>query len=201
MSSTATTHSESFMSPAISTAPPPSTGLTHWEFDPTHTSAHFGVRHMMVSTVRGEFAKVTGSVDIPAEDVEGSSLRVIIDATSINTREPKRDEHLRSADFLDVEHYPTIQFHSTRITRDNDGSLKIVGNLTIRGVTKEVVLAVEDGVTELKDPFGNIRRGASATTKINRKDFGLLWNMALETGGLVVGDEVKIQIDVELVKK
>jgi polyisoprenoid-binding protein YceI len=155
---------------------------------------------MMVSTVRGEFTKVSGTVQIDARDLSRSSVHVVIDAASINTRDPQRDAHLRSADFLDVDNHPTIEFDSTRIIRDS-GSLKLVGDLTIRGVTREVTLDVEDAGVELKDPWGGVRRGASAKTRVNRKDFGLQWNVALEAGGFVVGDDVRIEIDVELVKK
>ncbi|HEY8256922.1 MAG TPA: YceI family protein [Gemmatimonadales bacterium] len=188
------------MSSGTSTPVSPTTNLTQWEIDPSHTSAHFGVRHMMVSTVRGEFTKVSGTVQIDARDLSRSSVHVVIDAASINTRDPQRDAHLRSADFLDVDNHPTIEFDSTRIIRDS-GSLKLVGDLTIRGVTREVTLDVEDAGVELKDPWGGVRRGASAKTRVNRKDFGLQWNVALEAGGFVVGDDVRIEIDVELVKK
>ena len=187
------------MSSATSTAP--STGLSQWEIDPAHSAAHFTVRHMMVSNVRGEFTRLSGVVQIDPRDITRSSVHAVIDASSISTREEKRDEHLRSADFLDVANHPTIEFRSTRVTREANGSLNVAGNLTIRGVTKEVVLHVEDGGIELKDPWGNTKRGATATTKLNRKDFGLQWNVALETGGIVVGDELKVEIDVELLKK
>ena len=176
-------------------------GLSQWEIDPAHTSVQFAVRHMMVSNVRGEFTKVSGTVQIDSRDISRSSVHALIDAASISTRDEQRDQHLRSPDFLDVANFPTIEFRSTRVTRDSDGALNVVGNLTIRGVTKEVTLDVEDGGSELRDPWGNTKRGASATTKLNRKDYGLQWNVALETGGFVVGDEVKIEIDVELLKK
>jgi len=187
------------MSSATATATTPS--LTQWEIDPAHSSVQFAIRHMMVTNVRGEFTKVSGTVEIDSLDLTRSSAHVVIDAASISTRNEQRDEHLRSPDFLDVANFPTIEFHSTRGTRDSNGTLKLVGNLTIHGVTKEVALAVEDGASELRDPWGNTKRGASATTRINRKDFGLQWNVALETGGFVVGDELKIEIDVELLKK
>jgi polyisoprenoid-binding protein YceI len=179
----------------------PSTGLTQWEIDPAHSSVQFAVRHMMVSNVRGELTKVSGTVQIDTRDITRSSVHAVIDAASISTRDEQRDQHLRSPDFLDVANFPTIEFQSTRVTRDSNGALKLAGNLTIHGVTKEVVLEVEDGASELRDPWGNTKRGASATTRFNRKDFGLRWNVALETGGFVVGDELKIEIDVELLKK
>jgi polyisoprenoid-binding protein YceI len=176
-------------------------GLTQWEIDPAHSSVQFAVRHMMVSNVRGEFTKVSGLVQIDSDDITRSSVHVVIDATSISTRDEQRDQHLRSPDFLDVANFPTIEFQSTGVARDSKGALKVVGNLTIRGVTREVVLGVEDSGGELRDPWGNTKRGATATTRLNRKDYGLQWNVALETGGLLVGDEVRIDIDVELLKK
>ena len=188
------------MSSAPSTATPRA-DVTNWEIDASHSSVHFSVRHMMVSNVRGEFTRVSGKVHVDPRDVTRSTVEAVIDATSISTRDEKRDEHLRSADFLDVANYPTIEFKSTRITRESDGSLRLAGNLTIHGVTREVVLDVEDTGTELQDPWGNTKRGASATTKLNRKDFGMQWNVALETGGILVGDGLKVEIDVELLKK
>lgn len=187
------------MSSATATVATP--GLTQWEIDPSHSSVQFAVRHMMVSNVRGEFTKVTGTVQIDPLDITRSSAHVVIDAASVSTRDEQRDQHLRSPDFLDVANFPTIEFQSTRVTRQSNGSLEFAGNLTIHGVTKEVVLDVEDSDSELRDPWGNTKRGASATTRVNRKDYGLRWNVALETGGFVVGDEIKIEIDVELLKK
>jgi len=179
-------------------------GLLHaapWEFDPTHTGVQFKVRHLMISSVRGEFEKVTGKIVYDEADVTKSSADITIDTASINTRVAKRDEHLRSPDFLDVKKYPAITFRSKRIETAGSGTLKMTGDLTIRGVTKEVVLTVEGPTPSIKDPMGNSRVGGQATTKINRKDFGLVWNAALETGGVVVGDEVEITIDVEIYKK
>jgi polyisoprenoid-binding protein YceI len=187
------------MSSATSTVTAPN--VISWDIDPAHSSVQFAVRHMMVSNVRGEFTKVSGTVQIDTRDITRSSVHVVIDAASISTRDEQRDQHLRSPDFLDVANFPTIEFQSTRGARDSNGSLKLVGNLTIHGVTKEVVLDVEDSASELRDPWGNTKRGASATTRVNRKDYGLRWNVALETGGFVVGDELKIEIDVELLKK
>ena len=178
-----------------------STGLAQWEIDPAHSSVQFAVRHMMVSNVRGEFTKLSGTVQIDTRDITRSSVHAVIDAASISTRDEQRDQHLRSPDFLDVAAFPTIEFHSTRVTRDSSGALRVAGDLTIHGVTREVVLDVEDSGSELRDPWGNTKRGASATTRVNRKDYGLRWNVALETGGFVVGDELKIEIDVELLKK
>jgi polyisoprenoid-binding protein YceI len=168
--------------------------------DSGHSSAQFSVKHLMVSNVRGEFAKVTGSVNYDEKNVGKSSVEATIDVTTINTREPKRDEHLRSPDFFDTEKYPTITFKSTKVEKAGKG-LKVTGDLSLHGVTKPVVLAVEGLNQEVKDPWGNTKRGAVATTRINRKDFGLGWNKALEAGGVVVGDEVDITIDVELNKQ
>jgi polyisoprenoid-binding protein YceI len=179
-------------------------GLLHaapWEFDPDHTGVQFKVRHLMVSSVRGEFEKVTGKIVYDEADATKSTADITIDSASINTRVAKRDEHLRGPDFLDAAKYPTIVFKSKRVEKAGTGTLKMTGDLTIRGVTKEVVLTVEGPAPAIKDPWGNQRVGGQATTRINRKDFGLLWNATLETGGVVVGDEVEITIDVEIYKK
>jgi len=172
-----------------------------WDIDPAHTSAQFAVRHLMVSTVRGEFSKVSGTINLDEQDPTKSSLEATIDTASINTRVEKRDQHLKSPDFLDVAKYPTIAFKSKKIEKVSDTNFKVTGDLTLHGVTKEVVLEVEGSTKASKDPSGNLRIGGVATTKINRQDFGVQWNKALETGGVVVGDEVTITIDVELTKK
>lgn len=172
-----------------------------WQIDPAHSNAQFSVRHMMISNVRGEFGSVTGSANFDGKDATRAKVQAVIDAKSINTREPKRDDHLRSADFFDVAKYPTITFASRKIEQSADGKIKMTGDLTIHGVTKEVVLDVDGPTQAIKDPYGNERVGASATTKVNRKDFGLMWNGLLESGGVVVGDEVAITIDVELKRK
>lgn len=172
-----------------------------WDIDPAHTSAQFAVRHLMVSTVRGEFGKVSGVVNLDEKDLSKSSVEASIDATSLKTRVEKRDEHLKSPDFLDVAKYPTITFKSKKVEKAGDGKFKVTGDLTIHGVTKEAVLEVEGAPTPFKDPLGSMRVGGVATTKINRKDFGVQWNRALETGGVVVADEVAITIDVELTQK
>ncbi|HJY81651.1 MAG TPA: YceI family protein, partial [Candidatus Binatia bacterium] len=164
-------------------------------------SAQFAVRHLMVSTVRGEFSKVSGTVNLDEQDPTKSSIEATIDTASINTRVEKRDQHLKSPDFLDVAKYPTIAFKSKKIEKVSDTNFKVTGDLTLHGVTKEVVLEVEGSTKASKDPSGNLRIGGVATTKINRQDFGVQWNKALETGGVVVGDEVTITIDVELTKK
>jgi polyisoprenoid-binding protein YceI len=156
---------------------------------------------MMVANVRGEFGKVSGRLVLDSRDVTRSRVEATIDAGSINTREPQRDGHLKSADFLDVATHPTLEFRSTRFRRTGESALEVTGDLTIRGTTREVVLAVETDGVELRDPFGNLRRGATVSTRFNRKDFGLTWNTALETGGVLVGDEVKATIDVQFIRQ
>jgi polyisoprenoid-binding protein YceI len=169
-----------------------------WEIDPAHTSAQFGIRHLMISTVRGDFRKVTGTVNLNEQDVTKSTIDATIDVSSINTGIEKRDEHLRSPDFLDAAKYPTMTFKSKKIEKAGEGKYKVTGDLTLHGTTREVVLDVEGNLTPVKDPMGKTRIGGMATTKLNRKDFGLAWNRPLETGGVVVGDEVTITIDTEL---
>ena len=171
-----------------------------WEIDPAHASAQFSVRHMMISNVKGEFTKVTGKVVYDPKNIAGASLEAFIDTNSITTREPRRDAHLKSADFLDVAKFPTIQFKSTKFVKAASG-LTILGDLTIHGVTKPVTLVVDGPSPEIVDPRNGPKIGASATTKINRKDFGMTYNALVEAGGMVVGEEVTISIDVELVKK
>jgi polyisoprenoid-binding protein YceI len=171
-----------------------------WEIDTSHSRVGFGVKHMMVSTTRGTFGKYTGTLALDDKDITKSTVAVDIDAASIDTQNAKRDEHLRSADFFDTAAYPKIVFRSTKVEKKGEG-LAVTGNLTVKGVTKPVVLTVSGLTAEVKDPWGGVRRGAVATTKINRKDFGLTWNKALETGGMVVGDEVTIDLEVELTKK
>jgi polyisoprenoid-binding protein YceI len=173
---------------------------TTWKVDPAHSQVEFAVRHMMITTVRGRFTDVKGTVVTEGNDSTKAQVEVIIDVNSIDTREPQRDAHLKSADFFDVEKFPYITFKSRRVTDVRGDEFKLVGDLTIHGVTREVVLEVtSEG--QAKDPWGNERAGYSATTRINRSDFGLTWNQALETGGLLVGDEIKITLDLELVKQ
>jgi polyisoprenoid-binding protein YceI len=155
----------------------------------------------MVSNVRGEFSGVSGTVVFDAENPANSKVEAAIDATTIQTRENQRDQHLKSADFLDVEKFPKITFISKKVAPAGEGEWKVTGDLTIHGVTREVVLAVEGPTPEVKDPWGNIKMGATATTKVNRKDFGLVWNVALETGGVLVGDEVAIQLEIEMTRQ
>ncbi len=174
--------------------------MATYQIDPSHSSAAFTIKHMMIAKVHGGFEKLTGKFDYDPANVSKSNIDVAIDAASINTREAQRDTHLRSADFFDVEKYPAITFKSTRFEGTPD-DLKIVGDLTIHGVTKPVTLDVERPSEEMKDPWGNVKIGASATTKIKRKEFGLTWNAALEAGGLLVGDDVNITLDIQFVKQ
>lgn len=171
-----------------------------WNIDPDHSNVGFKVKHLMVSNVKGNFNKYSGVVEIDDKDVTRSKVDVTIDTASINTNVQKRDDHLRSADFFDVTKYPNMTFVSKKVAKAGKGALKVTGDLTIRGITKEVVLNVEPLSKESKDPWGNTRRGTAASTTINRKDFGLTWNKALETGGVVVGDDVTISLEVELIK-
>jgi len=166
---------------------------SHWDIDPVHSVVSFSVRHMMMSNVRGEFTRLSGALEGIGGDVTTAKINVTIDPASVSTREPKRDAHLMSPDFFDVAKFPTLTFVSKKVARAGDGKLKVTGDLTIHGVGPST--------SEMKDPWGGTRVGAHATTTINRKDFGLLWNKALEAGGVLVGDEVAISIDVELVKK
>jgi polyisoprenoid-binding protein YceI len=170
-----------------------------YAIDPAHSSVHFSVRHLMVSNVRGEFTKLTGTVQFDPEKPESSTVEASIDAASIGTRDAQRDAHLKSADFLDVEKFPTMTFRSKKIAIESGGG-KVTGDLTIHGVTREITLDVEGPTEEIKDPWGKQRFGASATAKLNRKDFGLTWNAALETGGVMIGEEVKITVEVEVVR-
>ena len=170
-----------------------------YEIDPAHSSVHFSVRHMMLSNVRGEFAELSGTVKFDPENPANSTLEAAIEASSISTRDAQRDTHLKSGDFLDVEKFPSLTFQSKKIDAQQGGG-QLKGDLTIHGVTREITLEVEGPTPETKDPWGKQRIGASATTKLSRKDFGLIWNAALETGGVLVGDEVKITVDVEAVR-
>ena len=184
----------------MSTMTAPLTAVTTWSIDPVHSVAEFKVKHMMISNVKGQFTGVSGTLTLDEADVTHSKIDATIDAASINTREADRDAHLKSADFFDVEKFPTLGFRSTRVTRSGDDELSVEGDLTIHGVTRKVVFAVEGPTAPGKDPWGNTRIGISAITKINRKDYGLTWNAALETGGILVGDEVTITLDVQFVK-
>lgn len=188
------------MTTVIALAAPLLAQAATWNIDPDHSNVGFKVRHLMVSNVKGNFEKFTGTVDINEKDITKSKIDVSIDTASINTNVQKRDEHLRSADFFEVTKYPAMTFVSKKVAKAGKGKLKVTGDLTLHGITKEVVLDVEGPAKESKDPWGNMRSGAVASTKINRKDFGLTWNKALETGGVVVGEEVTINLEVEMIK-
>lgn len=173
-------------------------GTTTYKIDPRHSSAQFAVTHLMISTVRGEFHAVNGTVIFDDNDVSKSSVNVTIDAMTVDTREPDRDKHLRSVDFFDVANHPTMTFVSIRVEPAGPGKLKVTGDLTIRGVTKPVILEVSAPKAPIKDPWGMQRTAVSGSTKINRQDFGVAWNKNLDSGGVVVGDNVDITLDVEM---
>jgi polyisoprenoid-binding protein YceI len=171
-----------------------------WTIDPVHTVVEFKVKHMMISNVKGQFSKVTGALTLDEAALENSQVEGSIDAASLETRDAQRDAHLKSADFFDVEKFPALSFKSTKISLIRAGELAIEGELTIRDITRKVLFDVEGPTPPARDPWGNTRVAVSATTKISRKDFGLTWNAALESGGILVGDEVTITLDVQFVK-
>ena len=172
-----------------------------YQLDADHSSIQFKIRHLTVSNVTGTFNKFKGTAAVEGEDLATLKVEVAIDAASVDTGHEKRDEHLRNADFLDVAKYPTITFVSKKVIKGDPGKLKVIGDLTLHGVTREITVDLEGPTPEVKDPWGNFRRGATGTAKIDRRDFGITWNKALDTGGLVVGDEVGIQVDIEWVRK
>jgi polyisoprenoid-binding protein YceI len=178
-----------------------SPATTTWQIDPKHTAAGFAVKHLMISTVRGQFKGVTGTVTVDDQDVSKSIVDVTIDATTVDTGEPARDKDLKSDHFFDVANYPTLTFKSKKVEQVSAGRLKVTGDLTIHGVTKEVVLDVEGPSPPIKDPQGNTRVAINATTKVNRQDFGVKWNANIDGGGVVVSDDVSITIDMEMTKK
>ena len=173
---------------------------TTYQIDPAHSSAQFSVRHMMVTNVRGGFSGVTGTVVYDPDNPEACSVNATIDAKSLNTLDEKRDAHVKSADFLDTEQFPVITFVSKSAQPSGSGEWKVTGDLTLHGVTREVTLQVEGPEPEGKDPWGNLRSGASASTKVKRSDFGLTWNAPIETGGLVLSDELKVELEISMVK-
>jgi len=183
-----------------STTALPQTSTTTWNIDPAHTVAEFKVKHMMIANVKGHFSKISGVLTRDESDPSNDRVEATIEVASIETRNEQRDGHLKSEDFFHVEKFPTLTFKSTCISAVGDGELSVEGDLTIRGVTRRVRFAVEGPTPPAKDPWGNTRIGVSATTKINRKDFGLTWNAALETGGILVGDDVTITLDAQFVK-
>ena len=181
-------------------AAPVATAVSTWNIDPVHSTAQFKIKHLMISNVKGEFTGITGKLALNEEDITRSRVEASLDAATIKTHEEQRDAHLKSADFLDVERFPTLTFQSTKVTKKGDDELAVTGDLTIHGVTRGVVFAVDGPSAATKDPWGNLRVGLAATTRINRKDFGLTWNAALETGGILVGEEVTLTLDVEFIK-
>src|SRR4029079_17229044 len=196
---TTTTETTTASRPVAAPAPAPATAT--WDIDTAHANAGFRVRHLMVSHVRGHLGPVTGTVLIDEQDLSRSRGDVSIDARGIDSRDPKRDEHLRSADFLDVANHPTVTFKSTRVERAGGDDLRVTGDLTIRATTRPVTLTVESLAPAVTDPWGNTKRGATAHAKIHRKDWGLRWNLGLEAGGVVVGEEVAIELEVELLER
>jgi polyisoprenoid-binding protein YceI len=189
------------ISTIIALALPGLAAASSWTIDQDHSNVGFKVKHLMVSNVKGEFRSFNGTLEIDDKDVTKSKVSVNIETPSITTGVTKRDDHLKSHDFFDVTKYPAMTFVSKKVKKAGNDKLKVYGDLTLHGVTREVVLDVEGPTKAYKDPWGNIKRGASASTKINRKDFGLTWNAAIESGGVVVGDEVTISLEVELLQK
>ena len=183
---------------ATATSVPAST--TTWKIDPAHSSADFKVKHMMISNVKGSFSGITGTLQEDTADATRSSVEASIDIATISTGDPQRDAHLKSPDFFHQEQYPTMDFKSTKVEKKGEGEYRVTGDLTLHGQTKPVTFEVEGPSAPGKDPWGNTRIGLSATTKINRKDFGLSWNAALETGGILVGEDVQISLEVQFLK-
>jgi polyisoprenoid-binding protein YceI len=175
--------------------------VTTWNLDPAHSAAEFKVKHMMISNVKGSFTGLSGVLKLDETDYTHSTVEATIPAASLTTGDPQRDGHVKSADFFDVENFPTLSFKSTNIDSTGGGDYDVTGELTIHGVTKSVTLKVEDVSEPAKDPWGNQRIGLTGSTKINRKEFGLTWNSALETGGVLVGEEVTISLDVQFIRQ
>ena len=175
--------------------------ITNWKIDSAHSVVEFKVKHMMISNLKGQFTGVTGALSLDETDMTQSSVEATIDIASIHTGDAGRDAHVQEADFFHTEQFPTAQLKSTHVALKSDGELALTGDLTIKGVTRSVQFAVEGPSPAAKDPWGNTRIGLSATTKINRKDFGLTWNTALEAGGFLVGEDVSISLDLQFVKQ
>lgn len=186
---------------AVILSVPASAATSTWQIDPAHTAAQFAVKHLMISTVRGAFKGVTGTVVWDDQDITKSTVNVTIDATTVDTSEPKRDADLKSDHFFEVAKYPTITFKSTKVAQVGAGKLKVTGDLTIHGVTKQVMLEVDGPSASVKDPWGNTRTAISASTKINRQDYNVKWNATMDGGGVVVSDDVNITIDLEMTKQ
>jgi len=181
-------------------ATPEETATTTWNIDPVHSHAEFKVKHMMISNVKGEFKGIKGTLKLNRADSTQSEVEISIDAATVDTGDAQRDGHLKSGDFFDVEKFPVVTFTSSRFVKNTNGTITVSGDLTIHGVTRNVDLEVEGPSAPMKDPWGNTRIGLSAIARINRKDFGLTWNAALETGGILVGEEVNITLDVQFIK-
>jgi len=176
-------------------------GITNWNIDPAHSAAEFKVKHMMISNVKGKFSGLAGKLTLNESDISKSGVEASIPVATLNTGDEQRDGHLKSGDFFDAEKFPAMTFKSTSVVTSGPGEGKVTGDLTVHGVTKQVTFEVDGPSAPGKDPWGNTRIGLSATTKINRKDFGLVWNAALETGGVLVGEDVTITLDVQFVKQ
>jgi len=186
---------------AVGLSLPARAATSTWQIDPQHSSAQFAVRHLGLSTVRGSFSKLSGTMVLDDQDITKSSVEVTIDVNTVDTREPDRDKDLRSERFFDVTHFPTMTFKSKKVEQLAPGKLRVTGDLTIRGTSREVTLDVDGPTNPVKDPWGNQRLAATATTKINRQDYGVKWNAKLDNGGVVVGDDVNITLDVEMIQK
>jgi polyisoprenoid-binding protein YceI len=186
---------------AVGLSLPARAATSTWQIDPLHSSAQFAVRHLGLSTVRGAFSKLSGTMVLDDQDITKSSVEVTIDVNTVDTREPDRDKDLRSERFFDVTHFPTMTFKSKKVEQLAPGKLRVTGDLTIRGTSREVTLDVDGPTNPVKDPWGNQRLAATATTKINRQDYGVKWNAKLDNGGVVVGDDVNITLDVEMIQK
>jgi len=183
--------------PAVTAAPGT---VSTWNLDPAHSLAEFKVKHMMISNVKGTFTGLSGTLKLDETDYTHSVVEATIDVATISTGDAQRDGHLKSADFFDAAQFPTITFKSTNVDSKGGADYEVTGDFTVHGVTKTIKLAVEDVSVPSKDPWGNSRIGLSATTKINRKDFGLAWNSALETGGFLLGDDISITLEVQFIK-
>jgi polyisoprenoid-binding protein YceI len=178
----------------------PQTAVSTWTLDPVHSVAEFKVKHMMISNVKGQFTGISGVLTFDETDIGNSRVEASIDASSINTSDPQRDAHLKSADFFEAEKHPALTFQSTSVRRTGEDELAVSGDLTIHGITRQVTFRVEGPTRPNRDPWGKTRVGLSATTKINRKDFDLTWNATLETGGILVGEDITITLDVQFVQ-
>jgi len=176
------------------------TTTTTWNLDPVHSTAEFRVKHMMIANVRGRFTGITGKLTYDPSDVTKSGIEATVDIATIDTHDPQRDTHLKSPDFFDAEKFPSMSFRSSKVTRHSNGSIAVSGPLTIHGVTKDVEFEIDGPTPPIKDPWGNTRIGVNATTKIDRREFGLNFNVALETGGVIVGEEVHIALEFEFVQ-